>query len=335
MITEHLNPELSSLDRPIVHPQHDLYIRPPRAGEQVDAGVYGDVTLDGSLPCGQVVCNPNNALCPGNKQYEAASSVPVGIGRTALLEAVRHSCDTAAALRILDVKANEHPLTCLPNRNGFLVQTSKFIDGMNWGHEVDGTRSTADIVIIAIDLRDFKKLNDALGHDGGDRALIEIGEELKAILRSTDIVGHPHGDEFYIAANIDGPEGIDEIMCKLNDLKITKLCPAGEEVGVTIRSAHVLLSDFVRSSGVQPGYLSLMTLSQKKDIVDAMISLADVKLTEIGNSEKKLKNQKIVNDAEEYIRDVVTRTLGPEEIENFMPSIMKPLIAALETNGSR
>lgn len=52
--------------------------------------------------------------------------------------------------------------------------------------------------LIMIDLDDFKRLNDELGHIEGDRILKEIAETLKRTVRDTDVVVRYGGDEFAI-----------------------------------------------------------------------------------------------------------------------------------------
>lgn len=51
---------------------------------------------------------------------------------------------------------------------------------------------------IMIDIDNFKKINDTLGHIQGDRALFEVARKLSGLFRSTDIVGRIGGDEFFV-----------------------------------------------------------------------------------------------------------------------------------------
>ena len=48
------------------------------------------------------------------------------------------------------------------------------------------------------DVDDFKRINDGLGHQGGDQALVEIAKALKDNVRETDFVARYGGDEFCI-----------------------------------------------------------------------------------------------------------------------------------------
>jgi len=59
-------------------------------------------------------------------------------------------------------------------------------------------RDKKPIGVIFIDLDDFKKVNDTLGHDIGDTVLVEAGKRLVSCVRDTDTVGRQGGDEFLI-----------------------------------------------------------------------------------------------------------------------------------------
>lgn len=65
-------------------------------------------------------------------------------------------------------------------------------------------RINRTVLISYIDLDEFKKINDDLGHDTGDELLKDIGQRLQHIVREEDIVGRIGGDEFLLACL--GPE---------------------------------------------------------------------------------------------------------------------------------
>ncbi len=62
-----------------------------------------------------------------------------------------------------------------------------------------------------IDLDQFKYVNDTLGHEAGDRLLVQVAEMLKSRMRSDDVVSRIGGDEFIVLAKSVDREGALEI----------------------------------------------------------------------------------------------------------------------------
>jgi len=59
-------------------------------------------------------------------------------------------------------------------------------------------RTRAPLSLSLIDIDDFKKLNDTLGHQVGDRALTHLTQVIKETVRPTDAVGRYGGEEFVV-----------------------------------------------------------------------------------------------------------------------------------------
>lgn len=57
----------------------------------------------------------------------------------------------------------------------------------------------------------MKRINDTLGHEEGDKALIEMAAILKETFRSSDIIARMGGDEFAVLS-IDSSEATPEIL---------------------------------------------------------------------------------------------------------------------------
>lgn len=83
------------------------------------------------------------------------------------------------------------PLTGLPNRRAIF---DKLATLFSLSRHLD-----THIIIAFIDLDNFKKINDQLGHESGDQFLIQIGHRLVDGCDKDDVVGRLGGDEFLIA----------------------------------------------------------------------------------------------------------------------------------------
>lgn len=82
------------------------------------------------------------------------------------------------------------PLTSLPNRRLLLDRLGKAL--------AVGKRSGEYTAVLMIDLDNFKTLNDTLGHDQGDKLLLEVASRLLSAVRDTDTVARLGGDEFIV-----------------------------------------------------------------------------------------------------------------------------------------
>jgi len=82
------------------------------------------------------------------------------------------------------------PLTALPNRRLLLNRLDQA--------RAAGKRSQQFGALLIIDLDHFKNLNDTLGHDIGDRLLVEVAKRLKICIREGDTAARQGGDEFIV-----------------------------------------------------------------------------------------------------------------------------------------
>jgi len=78
-------------------------------------------------------------------------------------------------------------------------------------------RHSLPLAVIALDVDHFKKVNDSFGHSGGDRALVEVAETVRNILRSADVLARVGGDEFVILLPNTSLEGARELAGRLRD----------------------------------------------------------------------------------------------------------------------
>ena len=108
--------------------------------------------------------------------------------------------------------------------------------------------------LLFIDLDDFKKINDSLGHPTGDEVLKELANRFTANLRDEDTVARLGGDEFvvilpYLSADIEEADqkalGFAE---KLLDLVSLPHHILGHELQVTASIGMVLFPDAAESA---------------------------------------------------------------------------------------
>jgi diguanylate cyclase (GGDEF)-like protein len=92
--------------------------------------------------------------------------------------------------RQLEYTATHDRLTGLVNR--------ALIDEQLTPAMARAVRSGRRLALCYLDLDDFKRINDELGHLAGDEVLVEVGARLRGALRVGDVAGRIGGDEFVV-----------------------------------------------------------------------------------------------------------------------------------------
>ena len=115
-----------------------------------------------------------------------------------LIKAGIHAEQTIRQLSLHD------PLTGLANRR-FLQENEK--------HLIAGAkRSRSRMAVLAVDLDDFKPVNDRYGHAAGDAVLRTSAERMQRLLRESDVIARFGGDEFVIVlGQVDDAEAAREV----------------------------------------------------------------------------------------------------------------------------
>jgi len=83
-------------------------------------------------------------------------------------------------------------------------------------------RQDEGVAVLALDVDNFKLVNDSLGHEAGDRLIAALADRLRDITRGTDLLARQGGDEFLLLlADVDPTPGF------------------GGRDGVTLAAVHV------------------------------------------------------------------------------------------------
>jgi diguanylate cyclase (GGDEF)-like protein len=102
-------------------------------------------------------------------------------------------------------------------------------------------RGTQRIAVFFLDLDRFKPVNDQLGHDVGDKLLVEVARRLASFVRPGDAVGRLGGDEFCIVATgIAGSETAASIAERLKQAVAEPWYHDDQEILVTASVGYAL-----------------------------------------------------------------------------------------------
>ncbi|WP_443692384.1 putative bifunctional diguanylate cyclase/phosphodiesterase [Pseudomonas protegens] len=144
---------------------------------------------------------------PGQLISVALSCAPLPSDQKAMVVTLLDMSEVRHLHQQLEYQAVTDPLTGLLNRRGFYQTVENIL--------LRSDRSGKSLVLLYLDLDGFKRVNDSLGHDAGDRVLRWVSEQLKDCLHSFDILGRMGGDEFTALLELSFPEQAAKIAEKL------------------------------------------------------------------------------------------------------------------------
>lgn len=133
--------------------------------------------------------------------------------------------------------ASHDSLTHLPNR----VVLQQRLDSLIANNGADGGR----FALLLLDIDEFKRTNDTLGHDTGDALLCAFADRLQRVVGADDLVARLGGDEFAIlldglASEADLARFADKVFAELQEPFVhdEKLLECRASVGASLYPIH-------------------------------------------------------------------------------------------------
>lgn len=127
-------------------------------------------------------------------------------------------------------QAMKNPITGLPNWRGLHLLISPIFAMFKRGKALE------QITVVAVDLDNFKQVNDRFGHSQGDEVLRTVGEILTGSVRETDVVAHVGGDEFVLVFTNTSSEEVKMVLDRARQRvssHVFSFCGGAEELGLS------------------------------------------------------------------------------------------------------
>ena len=146
-------------------------------------------------------------LFAGGEQLEVVMEIVSHVSNQLLLEPQEDGKNMLERLEEIQEKLYRDDLTRAFNR--------RYLNEFTFLHRGRG-RLSSRIGLILLDLRQFKAVNDTLGHLAGDKMLSQVADVLQAHVRSQDSVIRFGGDEFVVILTDCGE---DIVLRKIEELR--------------------------------------------------------------------------------------------------------------------
>jgi diguanylate cyclase (GGDEF)-like protein len=135
---------------------------------------------------------------------------PIAEGHAALIGALAQVLSAAASrdaqAAALDRSIRVDPLTRVLNRVGLTRQLAQLLDAAHSGQM---------LAVFAIDIDNFRAVNESFGYAAGDAVLRETARRLAAAIGSEGHVARTEGDAFVVVARVHGHETIEHLATRL------------------------------------------------------------------------------------------------------------------------
>ena len=104
-------------------------------------------------------------------------------------------------------------LTCLYNRRGFFAVATQLL---KLAH-----RKVQTLLLFFCDVDNLKGINDSLGHQAGDLALIRAADALERSFRDADVLARIGGDEF-VVMTLEAPSRVEGVLLRRLERNVRK-----------------------------------------------------------------------------------------------------------------
>jgi diguanylate cyclase (GGDEF)-like protein len=246
------------------------------------ASLFGDLApelhaekLQAKLTAGQSITR--TIFLPDSRAIAVVLSPLAGGGFVATHQDITHQKRSEHRLRQM---AHYDSLTALPNRSAFRIRLAKLIKKVS---------TERQLLVLALDLDRFKRVNDSLGHAGGDQLLKLAAQRLDSSVGRRGIVARFGGDEFLVA-----------LLGTLEDAK------ALSDKIISTFAQVFSIQDKEISVGISVG---IAATSDPESSIDDLVKFADIALYE---AKDRGRSTLVVYDSEVEARLLARQTTEAE-----------------------
>jgi diguanylate cyclase len=177
-------------------------------------------------------------------------------GGDAIARSVRYAVERSRVRAQLVHQAMHDVLTGLPNRALFVDRLEQALARL--------ARGSGVVAVIFLDLDRFKTINDSMGHEVGDQALLEVAGRLARAVRPGDTVSRFGGDEFTVLCEIASEHQALTIADRLGAALLPPIRSNGRDVFLSTSMGIAFGSAGDRSADLMRGADSAMYRSKER-----------------------------------------------------------------------
>lgn len=124
------------------------------------------------------------------------------------------------------IQARHDPLTGSLNRKG--------LDEVIEREIARARRSETPLCVALLDVDNFKQINDRLGHDSGDAALVHLADVVRSVMRPQDLLARYGGEEFVVVLpDTPLPQGVEAMQRLQRELTTRFFLHNNEKILIT------------------------------------------------------------------------------------------------------